>query len=316
MSLIERLRAGERGLLGKRQRSKEEIKKQSEILVIDFPTSSPPKEKSILSIVISLSNEEWKSEDGPGIIPGMGSSYKDELKDTVKSNCHPEYRYVKGALGSGAYGTVYQVCKGDNCDLVAKFARLVSEKNAEAFRQEIKIYERLDEYKLHIAPKLYDYFICEQSLREFRNSDDFPDLFSSLTSSLQDPDSKKLVMVLILEKVDGTLGSYIREYGKRVVSRKDVFGRIEIRKGLDFEQREEIEKELTRLYKILNSHSIRHDDGHNGNIVYKMIDGKPKWMLIDFGISRMYKVPPMGQPSGVKDAVRYNLDSTYLLGVK
>lgn len=68
---------------------------------------------------------------------------------------------VDQKIGEGKYGSVYILCKKDNCDYVVKYGKLNDVNN---FEKEVRIQEMASKIKnnkgVRIAPKIYDYGLC------------------------------------------------------------------------------------------------------------------------------------------------------------
>lgn len=162
-------------------------------------------------------------------------------------------------LGSGSYGTVYELCDPQNvCPYALKVQELppqIIERNrvtyqaaliAEIMKEveaQIRVHERLG-----ITPAIYDYWICRPS----RNR---PDLRS----------------FIVMERIHGDLEGYIRKYPRRLTTR---FIR-------------EMDERVARWVRDIHRIGIAHRDIHAKNILYKVEpDGHVRWYLGDWGYAR------------------------------
>ena len=195
--------------------------------------------------------------------------------DTVKerSKCEKlfkEYKRGKTVLGKGAYGKVYDLCKGTNCNFVLKVTTFSKKYNSTigGYKSErstkinewmteiennLKVVECQQDYDFQFIPRIYDAWFCDK----------------------KNGDTK---FYIIFERFEGNLKDFIKKFSKES---KDVKKLLKSFIMLKFKVLEKTLDHINEKCKICL------DDIKIENILYKSNDnGTFDLVFSDFGTSK------------------------------
>lgn len=85
--------------------------------------------------------------------------YSFKKKPKFEVSCKNDYKIFKTTLTKrGAYGSIAEACKGDDCKYIVKAIPFKNLATKHSFMREALIAPMMD--KINIAPKIYDIFVC------------------------------------------------------------------------------------------------------------------------------------------------------------
>lgn len=186
----------------------------------------------------------------------------------LPSACMKGYRQKK-YLGRGSYGSVFQVCKDDDCKKALKIVPLGA-RDEEELNDNIDKFEYESQYGFimgyhGIGPTVYDYWFC-------------PKIAYAMGESVQLGPAGMIVM----QKMDMDLHDYAEEQIRDILHEYTDSRRREL--ALIFLQEmngaeKTLKRKLRRMSKIkYNGNTFVHGDIHGGNI---MVNVKPGSDVID-----------------------------------
>ncbi len=220
------------------------------------------KSSDILDILVDHDDDDDDISDTPDIpVDHDDDDDDDDISDTPnppvnKKSCQ-QFEF-KSALGIGQNGSTYVACRSGDCNYVVK---LQNAHESGSWAKEAAIMSWIDEHpekfdNVPMVPKFYG--ACKGTLTE---------IFGKLTPAQQkeiDPRGNNLTTVygfIFLEKLQGTID-----------------------KAPDFcNDNEKLKKQVQDKLSLLHRNLIFHGDPHEGNVLFKTVDGKTVPLWADFG---------------------------------
>lgn len=203
----------------------------------------------------------------------MRTSYFSLEKFLDRSDCEKllkEYK-IQNKLGKGAYGDVYSACKNENCNFVLKTMEFCKTKYEEIGASKLSYEYRFNQWKKEIKNHL-QIIECQNNYKVCF----VPKVFDAWFCNLDNGDA---VFYIIMEKFDGDLKEFIKQFSKydktvKILLKSFIKIKLnELQESLDF---------------INNKCQICIDDIKLENLLYKKLDNDTfELVFADFGTSIM-----------------------------